>query len=232
MKLVTAVLAKDEAGSDRYLTRVLTRCLEFSDTVLLLDDRSTDDTAALARDLGCQVRTRQAHEYAAWGHETPARVELWKWGVEVGRSHDAANAWLLVVDADMLLQGDPRPLCYSWEAAAWAWPLADLWDSETTFRVDGPWSVGPSTPRPWLFRVTGWPADYTPQWSGRGIHSFHAPVNFGAVGPCLTAPPDTYYWLHLGWMKREHREAKASQYAKVEKQMSEFERQHVATILD
>jgi len=205
--------------------------LEFSDAVLLLDDRSTDETAKIAESLGCRVKKRAANQYPAWGHETPARVELWKWGVEVGRSLDAANSWLLICDADMLLQGDPRSLCLSWEAAAWAWPLADLWDAETTYRVDGPWSIGPNTPRPWLFRVTGWPEGFTPAWSGRGIHSGHHPTNFGQVGPCLVAPPEVH-WRHLGWLLRSHREAKAEQYANVSKHMSEFERAHCATILD
>ena len=237
MKLVSAVLARNEAGKDRYLARVLQCCQEFSDAVLLLDDHSTDATAEVAEKLGCLVKKRAANQYPAWGHETPARVELWQWGVEVGRTLAATphtSAWLLICDADMLLHGDSatiRALCYSWDAAACAWPLADLWESETTYRMDGPWGVGCNTPRPWLFRVTGWPEDYTPAWSGRGIHSGHAPANFAQVGPCLVAPPDIF-WKHLGWLKRSHREAKAEQYAKVSKQMSEFERAHCATILD
>ena len=230
MKLVSAILARNEAGEDRYLERAVQRCHEFSDAVLLLDDRSTDATAELAERLGCQVKKRTTST-PAWGHETLARQELWDWAAGYARSLDARNAWLLICDADMVLRGDPRPLCYSWEAASWAWSLADLWDSETTFRVDGPWAAGPTTPRPWLFRVTGWPDDYTPVWSGRGIHSGHCPTNFDQVGPSLVAPPEIY-WLHYSWFKRQHRERKAEQYAAVASQMSDFERAHCATILD
>ena len=141
MKLATAILAKHEAAPDRYLARVVERCCTFSDAVLLLDDRSTDGTAKLASSLGCQVRTRSVLHEPAWGQETPARVELWDWGVTVARDLDPANAWLLICDADMLLHGDPRPLGLSWDAGAWAWPLADLWDDETRFREDGPWGL-------------------------------------------------------------------------------------------
>ena len=44
--LVTAIMAKNEAT--RYLPQVLLRCKEFSDRVLVLDDRSTDETAEVA----------------------------------------------------------------------------------------------------------------------------------------------------------------------------------------
>lgn len=224
MKLVTAILARNEAGEDRYLKRVLARCAEFSDDILLLDDNSTDDTARIAADMGCIVAARSEAEF--WGtNEAPARADLWR-----RASALAGDGWVLICDADMLLQGDPRSLCASWDAAAWAWPLADLWDTERTYRVDGPWRFGPLTPRPWLFRPQ-FARNFVAQWPERCIHTGHCPANFADAGPTFVAPPDVY-WLHLGWMKREHRERKAVQYAAVAHQMSEFERAHAATILD
>src|SRR5207302_1681197 len=80
----------------------------------------------------------------SWGNESPARAELWERGAKL-----AKDGWLLICDADMLLQGDPRPLVASWECNAWAFALVDLWDSERTFRIDGPWAGGPAQPRPW-----------------------------------------------------------------------------------
>ena len=61
--LVSALLCKNEA--DRYLGRVIRRCQEFSDKVVVLDDRSTDATAQVAKDLGAEVRGRSCQSNAA-----------------------------------------------------------------------------------------------------------------------------------------------------------------------
>ena len=104
-KLVTALLVKNEA--DRYLRRVLQCCWKFSDAVLVLDDRSTDNSVQLAKDLNCQVRIRGSLTGEAWGKEALARAELWDWAAE-----EAGDGWVLICDADMLLHGDPRPLTH------------------------------------------------------------------------------------------------------------------------
>lgn len=233
--LATALLAKNEA--DRYLRPVLERCLSFSDTVLVLDDRSTDDTAKLAKDLGCEVRGRSVLTGDAWGKEAPARKELWDWAAAVCGN----DGWVLICDADMVLQGDPRPYTLSWEMNAWAWPLLDLWDAETTYRVDGPWALGPRTPRPWLFKPSaaagidlqfgapdamGRKATYTPQWGDRGIHVGHCPGNFPMV--CGVAD---LLWHHYAYLRREDREAKHRQYMSVAEKLTPFERQHAESIL-
>jgi hypothetical protein len=219
------MLARNEAAPDRYLARVLARCAEFSDAILLLDDGSTDDTAQVARAAGCVVHTRDGAGF--WGvTEAPARRELWERAAEL-----IGDGWVLICDADMLLEGDPRPLCASWEAATWAWPLADLWDSESTFRVDGPWGFGPTVPRPWLFRPSAAPQDFVPRWPEKCVHTGHCPMNFGEVGPTFVAPPDVY-WKHLSYLRREDRLRKHAQYASVTHQLSDFERAHAATILD
>lgn len=217
MTLVTALLAKNEGGEDRYLKRVLENALSFSDKVLLLDDSSTDSTREIALDLGVSVSKRPAGT-SAWGAERSARAELWDWGAK-----EAKDGWLLIQDADMILVGDPRPLTLSWEVNAWAWPLVDLWDSETTFRVDGPWAGGPRLPRAWLFRPS---AAKGATWNDRGIHVGHAP-NFGwtiGVAPGV-------YWKHYAYLRPEHRKAKFEQYMGVKDQLSPFEFEHAQSIL-
>ena len=219
-RLVTAILAKNEAAPDRYLERVIHRCFEFSDAVLLVDDGSTDTTRDIASAAGCSVMPRT--DAGFWGKsEAPARRDLWERAAEI-----ADDGWILVADADMLLHGDPRPLLTSWDVTAWAFPLVDLWDSEETFRVDGPWGYGPRSPRPWLFRPSA--LTEPAQWSDRPIHVGHAPANF--PGPIGVAPD--LHWRHLGWKQRSHRLQKAQAYANVAHQLSEFERQHASTILD
>lgn len=222
MKLVTAILAKNEA--DRYLPRVLERCLSFSDAVLVLDDRSTDQTAALAKSMGCQVKGRSILHGDAWGQEAPARAELWDWAAS-----EAGDGWVLICDADMLLEGNPRELLDTWEVSAWAFVLWDCWDGEHQARVDGPWAMGPQVPRPWLFRP-----DYCvlgePQWTHRGLHAGHCPLNLGGV--VGVAPPDQYFWKHLSYSTKEDRVRKHAQYLGHAHLLTEFERSHAASIND
>lgn len=233
---MTAILAKNEA--DKYLRPVLERCLTFSDTVLLLDDRSTDATPQIATEMGCQVRTRSILKDPAWGKETPARQELWDWAAEVC----GPTGWVLICDADMMLHGDPRPYTMSWEVNAWAWPLLDLWDSETTYRVDGPWALGPRNPRAWMFKPSaaaglqlqfgrpdtmGRQTSYTPQWGDRGIHVGHMPGNFPMVG----AVAQDLVWHHYAYLTPAHRQAKYQQYLSVADQLSPAERAHAESII-
>src|SRR5437899_1513222 len=123
LKLVTAILVKNEEG--RYLERVLARCSGFSDSILVLDDHSTDRTPEIAESFPKVLLKHRPHADAAWGAESSARQELWERGAKL-----AKDGWLLICDSDMILHGDPRPLCLSWEAMSWAWTLRDLWDSE------------------------------------------------------------------------------------------------------
>ena len=223
MNLVSAVLARDEAGEDRYLKRVLSRCLAFSDTVVLLDDRSDDSTPDIAREMGCVVRTRAAID-RAWGAESSARRELWDFASEYCPDVDS---WILICDADQELVGDVRSLCRSEACNSWAFVLFDLW-SETEYRTDGPW-VGHASPRPWLFAPHRVPPNWTADWSARGLHIGHAPQNF----PLITAiaPPDTHYWLHYSYMRPEHRQAKYNQYLAHRHLLSPAEVMHAESIL-
>lgn len=218
MRLVTALLVRNEA--DRYLRRVLERCSEFSDAILVLDDGSTDDTVELSKSfLKAVVKKRQSDGF--WGQdETPARAELWERSVKL-----AQGGWILFCDADQLLVGDPRPYCYSWEVGIWAFPLADCWDSEDQMRVDGPWQYGPQTPRPWLVNTASL-KNFKPEWARHGLHVGHLPSNL--LLPTAAAP--TLWWRHLGWCKAEDRIAKQQKYLAASSQLTEFEMQHVASI--
>lgn len=220
-KLVGALLARNEAGADRYLVRAIHDAQRWADDIVVLDDNSTDGTNEIARNLGCIVYTRD-NQTPMWGAEAPARAQLW----DLAAQHVGPDGWTLVFDADMLLTGDPRPLCESWECSAWAWPLYDLWDSETTFRVDGAWRYGPVTPRPWLFRPSALrePA----RWRDSRLHVGHAPANFaGLVG---VAPQ--LFWRHYSYLKPEHRRIKHQQYLQHAASLTPFEKAHAESIAD
>jgi hypothetical protein len=218
-KLVTALLVKNE--KDKYLERVLRRCHEFSDEVLVLDDNSTDGSDRLAWRLGCGVRKRSGA--AMWGAEAPARAELWAWAAEV-----AGDGWVLIADADMILDGDPRPLTYSTTVNSWAWVLFDLWNDERYFRCDSYWQ-GHLHPRPWMFRPISLGIT-TPEWLTRGIHCGHCPKNAQLItGICQ---PNDVSWRHLSFMSKTHRLGKLQQYESQAHQLSGWELAHARSVGD
>ena len=223
MKLVSAVLARNEAASDRYLRRVLTRCLAFSDTVVLLDDNSDDATPDIAREMGCVVRTRTKQDHA-WGNESSARRELWEFACEYATG---PNDWILVNDADQILVGDVRALCKTKEANTLSFVLYDLW-SDTEYREDEFWQ-GHRNHRPWAFAPHRVPAGWVPEWNTAQIHTGHAPISFPIVP--LLAPPDAYHWLHYSYARPEHRLAKHAQYMAQANQLNPAQYAHAQSIL-
>lgn len=225
-KLVTAILCRNEA--DKYLERVLTRCLEFSSKVLVLDDGSTDGSDRIAWRLGCEVRQRTGE--SMWGNESPARAELYDWG-----AREAGDGWLLVADADMLLHGDPRPLTLSTQVNAWAWPLFDLWNDERWYRCDGFWQ-GHAHSRVWMVRPNA--LKEPPKWPQRGLHSGHFPVNYpyavadtGPLAPNEGGLPPLY-WNHLAYVSPDHRRIKMEQYLGKLDHLSPWEAAHARSVGD
>lgn len=223
MRLVSAVLARNEAGPDRFLRRVLTRCLAFSDTVVVLDDHSTDATPDIAREMGCVVETRTALDHA-WGHEGPARRELWELAC---RYATGPNDWILICDADQVLVGDVRALCRSRDVNCWAFVLYDLW-SETEYREDNFWQAH-QNPRPWLYAPHRVPQGWVPQWNDAGLHPGHAPINYPME--MAVAPTDTYHWLHYSYSTPALREKKHAQYMAQAHLLSPHQKAHADSIL-
>lgn len=216
--LVSALLVRNEVG--RELERVLTNARSFADLVLVLDDGSTDGSPALAKKMGAIVRHRK-QPGGMWGNEAPARAELWDWAAEIA----GPEGWVLVQDADQLLWGDPRPYCASEAVNTWAFPLYDLWDSETTYRDDGYWQAH-LHPRPWLFCPSRVPPGWTPQWPERGIHPGHCPANW----PMVAGIAPDLAWGHLAYLTSQRRRDKLTQYRKQFGQMTPFERAHAESI--
>lgn len=217
--IVTAIVARNEAHRD--LAAVLDRATQYSDEVLVLDDNSTDDTPQIARRRGAKVKHRKAIQ-PLWGHEASARAELWAWATAI-----AKDGWVIITDADMLLEGDPRPLTLSWACNTWSWVLYDLW-SETEFRTDEMWR-GHLFPRPWMFRPRLVPPGWVPEWPDRGLHTGHCPVNWPLVG-CVVGP-EVVHWRHRAYVTPERRQQKHEQYLRHADQLTDFERRHADSIL-
>lgn len=210
-KCVGALLARNEAGPDRYLERVLKNAFQFCDEVVVLDDHSTDATAGVCRDAGAIVHERTEGDDGGWwggdGSESPARAALWR----LAATAAGPNGWVLTFDADMELLGlrpaDFKRLLTASTVNSWAWVLYDLWDSPDTHRVDSFW-VGWRTPRVWLARAQPAP-DFVPEWGDRAIHCGHLPANYpvhAGLAPNGTA------WGHLGYIVAQQRVDKQRKY--------------------
>lgn len=219
--VIGAILARNEAGPDRFLAQCVASLRPACDAILLLDDGSTDGTPDLARDLGCLVTHRES-TVPAWGAEAPAREELWRKAADLA----GPEGWVLVSDADQVLVGsDLIPtLAQTWEAQAWAWPLYDLW-TPTDYREDDYWQ-GHLHPRPWMARVSAFP---NPLWHANGaLHVGHLPPGeFVAY-----VAPEEVYWLHYGYSTPDLRSRKAEAYLGQAHHLTEFQRAHAASILD
>lgn len=208
VKCVGALLARNEAGPDRYLQRVLANATQFCDEIVVLDDGSTDATRdlCLAAPKVARVETTQSVT-GWWGArrgEGGARERLW----HLASEQAGDNGWIYVFDADHELIGispaDFRTLLRSEAVTAWACPLYDCWDSDETHRVDGYWQAWRS-PRAWLARAT----PHLGSWGAlRGIHSGHLPPVQFAIG---LMPPGAAI-RHLGYVKEDARLRKAERY--------------------
>lgn len=222
MTVIGAILARNEAGPDRFLAQCVESLRPACNAILLLDDGSTDGTLDLAEELGCLVSSR-ASDTPAWGAEAPARQELWHKAAELA----GPDGWVLVSDADQVLLGaDLIPaLAQSWEAQAWAWPLYDLW-TPTEYREDGHW-LAHLYPRPWMARVDAFGPN--PLWHPNGaLHVGHLPPGeFVAY-----VAPEEVSWLHYGYSRPDLRQRKAAAYLGQSHHLTEFQRAHAASILD
>lgn len=222
--IVGALLARNEA--DRYLRRVLDHNAAFCDTIVVLDDHSTDATPDLCRAHPAVSRVEQTEGSGGWWGggplritnvdgdavetrllgEAPARAQLWQLAVAAAGS----EGWVLVFDADMLLAARPQDVRAAVTASAvnaWAWPLYDLWNSEVTYRCDRMWQAH-HNPRVWLLRAMPHES-YVPEWNtSRKLHVGHAPSNY----PFRPAVLPDAHWLHLSYVKPEDRAKKAAAY--------------------
>jgi hypothetical protein len=215
-KCVGALLARNEAAPDRYLERVLKNAAEFCDTIVVLDDHSTDATRdiCLAAPHVVQVESTTTVDEEGWwqgARESAARAHLWR----LATQHAGSEGWVYVFDADHELVGlaskDFQELLRAENVNAWACPLWDCWDSDEQMRVDGYWQAH-WRPRPWLARSQPH-ADFRPEFSGRGVHAGHFPANYPfQVG---LMPPGTAI-RHLGYIKEEARLRKAERYLNIQ----------------
>lgn len=223
MRLIVASLVKNEAN--RYWKSCLSAWGEFADAIVVLDDRSVDKTAAIARKHPKAIVLERYGARDAWGAESEARRELWDAAMEQAEVGDVV-LWL---DADMVPLRDPRELLRP-HIDTYFFALYDLWqrdpDGRLWYREDEFWN-GHMRPRAWAVRK---PRDFKAEWGTRGLHCGHLPTNWRPER-AFFAPPD-YSLLHYGYLDGADRLTKALRYASEGEQLTPQERTHAASILD
>jgi glycosyltransferase involved in cell wall biosynthesis len=208
---VGALLARNEAGSDRYLRRVLANAASYCDALVVLDDGSTDDTRAVCERAEKVVAVERVGESGGWWgagtarSEAPNRKRLW----QLAREHGAD--WIYVFDADHELLGiapqEFRALTRATLVDCWAFPLWDCWDREDVHRVDGYWQAW-RLPRPWLFKALDG------DWGTRAIHVGHCPWRNWNAG----LAPSGAGIRHLSYVRPEHRLRKLRAYLSLQEE--------------
>lgn len=213
-KIVGALVCRNEAAPDRYLRLAVENALSYCDSVVCVDDSSTDDTVGVLSEYPrveiVSLRGAQSAGEGFWGHdEATPRARLW---VEAAK-RAGPDGWIWVFDADHELVGlspaDLRACCRSEIVNAWAFPLWDCWDSPNTMRVDGYWQAH-KHPRPWLFKAHPTP-DFIPDWTRidrKGVHTGHCPPNY----PLRVATLPGAAIKHHGYIRASHRAIKHAKY--------------------
>lgn len=215
-----AILSVLRNEGSKWLQSTLNAWASFADTIVALDDGSTDDTAAILQ--ACpKVQYHSRDGLPMWGQEAGVRQQLWRLGVASGAD------WLFVLDADMLPASNPRKLMTR-PADAVCFSLYDLWSLHPPlYRYDGAWQAHANY-RVWAVRNPG--SSFEDAWPTRGIHTGHFPMNLPVTRPVYATTECSL--LHLAYSDAAARQQKAQQYAEASWQMSPAEQAHAASIAD
>lgn len=220
--LIVAALVKNE--SSRYWKSCLQTWSEFADKIVVLDDNSTDKTAAMARKVKkAVVYTR--YGASAWGAESEARRELF----DTAMSEAEVGDHVLWLDADMVPLADPREFINN-RSDTYFFTLYDLWGRDgkdrLVYREDAFWSAH-TRPRAWMVRKS---KHLPSEWGDRGLHCGHLPLNYESHTPFFVPP--SHALLHYGYADEADRHEKAAAYLAKRDQLSVQEVAHARSIVD
>jgi glycosyltransferase involved in cell wall biosynthesis len=199
-RVLGAMRVKNEAV---HLREVLARMLPLCARVLVFDDHSTDETAAVCASFGDRVTVFPSPFDGL--DESRDKNHL------LAKVVDARPEWVLWIDGDEVLErSGPEKLRLAAEAggvAAYSLPISYLWGDPHHVRVDG---IYGSFVRPSFFSLKGQPVHRLQFPSTRQGPNFHCGnVPQGLIG--ATHPLDVRL-KHYGYMTRAHRLAKYEWY--------------------
>ncbi|MFV9510025.1 glycosyltransferase [Tepidibacillus sp. LV47] len=202
-KLVVGMLVKNEAN--RYLKRVIENISSYADELVVLDDKSIDDTVDVIR------KTSTIPTYITsidngnfYENEIELRKRLYQ--LVLSRNPD----WFMIVDADEIFDQASREkfekLMNQNEVDVWGFKLYDMWD-ETHYRSDEYWRAHEYSTLMLVRNIRG----FQPEWRETPIHCGRLPSNLWSL---RTKSTELMKIKHYGWADPEDRKKKYERYMK------------------
>jgi glycosyltransferase involved in cell wall biosynthesis len=197
------MLVRNEAG--RWIEKVLEQMRLICDSIVVLDDRSTDNTPEICRRYGADV---WYSEKSYWGsNEVKQRKFLWELVTHGARDGD----WILCLDADETFDYPDYVKSYILQADNAACnglgvSLYDMWDP-THYRDDKYWTAHYGV---WVMAVK-YEDKKEYLWREQALHCGRFPINAGCkIAEC---PVRIQHW---GWSRAEDRLEKYERYMKAD----------------
>lgn len=205
-KITLSMVVRNESKSDAF-RKMLEDCRRYIDTAVIIDDASTDDTAAICAEYLSGVPLKIVRlEKSLFAEEHKLRKLQWKETVETGPE------WILLLDADEIFEkkfaGEIKTLLASDDQAdVYCFPLYDMWN-ETHYRNDALWNAHL---RYFTFLVRYIPGfEYV--FSDKNHHCGRVPQNI----VYLNTKKSDLRLKHYGWSNEKRRKEKYERYMKID----------------
>lgn len=199
-KLTLSITVRNE--ENRFLKQALLSHLQYIDEAVIIDDGSTDRTAAICTEILKGIPYRIIHNsQSKFRNEIELRKQQWNEVISTNPE------WILVLDADEIFE--PRfvhevdQLLMAEDVDLYCFRLYDFWN-ETDYREDQYWHSH-LTYRPFLIRYK---TDLSYEWIDTPQHCGRFPSNVFALSHQLS----DLRLKHLGWSKPEYRQEKYIRY--------------------
>jgi glycosyltransferase involved in cell wall biosynthesis len=212
------MLTHNEAG--RYLRPMLSACLPYIDSAVVIDDASTDDTVAVLEEmLGDLPHCIAVNESNMFAQEGALRAKLWRLAIE----NDVD--WMLLLDADEILEdgNQLRSLASNPDIDLYSFRLYDMW-SATHYRSDALWRAH----HHYFPRLLRHQPQFPYRLSMAAQHCGTIPVNAFALPNAIAAPRIR----HMGWANPEDRRRKYERYMALDPQGRYGDMAQYRSILD
>ncbi len=205
----------------RYLRRMLESSREYISDAVIIDDASTDETAALCQEVlkGIPLRLIRNKE-SLFSEEARLRRQQWEETLKVD------PVWILALDADEVFEHRAASvlpaLAADPTADSYFFRLYDFWN-ECSYRSDRCWSAH-ETYRPFMVRVR---PGMRVQWNDMAQHC----GRFPAI-ECHQPKRSNLRLKHYGWAREEERLAKYERYRRLDPEAKYGWKEQYDSILD
>ncbi|HRD56065.1 MAG TPA: glycosyltransferase [Parachlamydiaceae bacterium] len=203
-KITLSMIVHNEA--DKYLRRVLEAAKPYISNAVIIDDASSDNTAAVCEEVLAGIPLHLVkNEKSMFTNE----VELRK--LQFAETIKTDPEWILVLDADEIFENkfkdEIQNLLSQKDVDVYYFKLYDFWDEEH-YRDDQYWSAHHHY-RPFLIRYKP-DVDYV--WKETTQHCGRFPLNIYN----MAYKASELRLKHFGWAKKENRIAKYTRYQQLD----------------